>query len=350
MTTEPMKTTEPMAGPMARPAAVPAGLELRPFAGEADLHAFVDIFRAANEADRIDERTSYEGMANWVGHPSEHFDAGRDIVVATGDGAPVGYGWTSWVDATDGVRDYGTRGHVHPAWRRQGVGTAILRHNEAHLRDLAAEHAAERPRVYGAFAPDRRPGAVALLEHNGYRAVRWFFDMVRPDLEAIDVPPLPEGIEIRPVAGREQLRQLFDADVEAFQDHWGGFSANDASFEQWLSDPDYDPSLFIVAWDGEEIAGAVVNAIVEHENRELGRLRGLLDSVFVRRPWRGRGLASALVGRSLALLRERGMTSAWLGVDADNPNGALHLYEKHRFAVDMRSAGYRKPMELEQDR
>jgi ribosomal protein S18 acetylase RimI-like enzyme len=177
--------------------------------------------------------------------------------------------------------------------------------------------------------------------------VRWFFDMVRPHLDEIVVPDLPDGLEIRPIAGRAQMRQLFDADVEAFQDHWGGFDASDESFESWFTDPEIDPTLIVAAWDGDEIAGAVVNVINEHENRELGRLRGLLDSVFVRRAWRGRGLGAALVARSLVLLRDSGMTSAWLGVDADNPTGALRLYEKAGFAVHTRGAAYRKPLEID---
>jgi mycothiol synthase len=332
--------------PVATAAGLPAGVRLRPFAGDADLPAFVDIFRAANQADGIDERTTLEGMRNWVGYPSRTFDAGRDVVVASVNGQPVAYGWTSWVDTSDGVREYSTRGHVHPDWRRRGVGTAILRRNEAHLGQLAAEHETDRPRVYAAFAPERRPGAVALVERNGYQPVRYFFDMVRPNLDDIAVPQLPEKIEIRPVVGRAQMRQLFDADVEAFRDHWGGFDATDESFEQWVSDPDYDPALFVVAWEGDQIAGAVTNVIQAKENQELGRRRGLLDSVFVRRPWRGRGLGSALVGLSLRLLRDHGMESAWLGVDADNPMGALRLYQKAGFEVDVRSTGYRKPLEV----
>jgi mycothiol synthase len=335
---------------MEEPITSPAieGVTLRPFAGESDLPAFVAIATAANRADGVEERPTLDGLRNWVAHPSRTFVAERDVVVASADGEPIGYGWTSWVDTTDGTRDYATRGYVHPDWRRRGVGTAILRRNEAHLRGLAAGHETDRPRMFTGFAPERRPGAVALLEANGYQPVRYFFDMVRPTLDEIEVPELPGGIEIRPVSGRQQMRQLFDADVEAFLDHWGGFDATEAAFEQWFTDPDYDPSLFVVAWDGDEIAGAVNNVIMEQENEELGRKRGLLDSVFVRRPWRGRGLGSALVGRSLALLKERGMTSAWLGVDADNPLGALRLYEKAGFAVDTRAAAYRKPMEVNQ--
>jgi mycothiol synthase len=332
--------------PMGAAAGLPAGVRLRPFAGDTDLPAFVDIFRAANEADHIEERTTIEAMRNWLGYPSTTFDADRDVVVASLDGEPIGYGWTSWVDTSDGLREYGTRGHVHPAWRRQGIGSVILRHNEAHLRDLAAGHDTDRPRVYGAYSPERRLGNVALLARNGYQPVRYFFEMVRPTLDDIRLSDLPAGIEMRPVAGRSQLRQLFDADVEAFLDHWGGFDASDQAFEQWLADPEYDPALFVVAWDGDEIAGGVTNVIQIKENEEFGRKRGLLDSVFVRRPWRGRGLAAALVARSLQLLRERGMSSATLGVDADNPTGARRLYENAGFVVDVRSTGYRKPLEV----
>jgi mycothiol synthase len=337
----------PLTDELTAPAAtLPPGVSLRPFAGDADLAAFVEIFRAGNVADGMDERTTLEAMRNWASHPSRSFDASRDVVVAVAGEQPVAYGYTRWADTSDGMREYETRGYVHPEWRRRGIGTAILRYNEAHLRELAAEQQVDTPRVYGAYAPERRPGAMALAEANGYRPVRWFFDMVRPTLDGIVVPELPAGLEIRPVHGRQQLRQLFDADVEAFLDHWGGFDATDESFEQWFTDPDYDPTLFVVAWDGEQIAGGVTNVILAAENRELGRQRGLLDSVFVRRPWRGRGLASALVGLSLELLRDHGMGSATLGVDADNPNGALRLYQNAGFEVDVRSTGYRKPMEV----
>ncbi|HTE65266.1 MAG TPA: GNAT family N-acetyltransferase, partial [Candidatus Binatia bacterium] len=176
----------------------PGGLELRPFQGEPDLAAMIRVFNAANVEDRIDERLSVEAMRNWVEHPSPHFDPAGDIVLAVADGEVAGYGWTSWVDTTDGLREYATRGHVHPAWRRRRVGSALLCHNEARLRRLAAGHDTERPRTYAAYAPERRPGAVALLLGTGYQPVRYFFDMVRPTLEDIAVPALPDGLEIRP--------------------------------------------------------------------------------------------------------------------------------------------------------
>jgi len=312
-----------------------------------DLSDFVRIGNAANEADGIDERSSEAGLANWLLADRANYHPAADLVVATVDGQMAGYGFVDWVETGEGTRQYRTRGHVDPAWRRQGVGTAILAHNEARLVEIAAGHPDDLPRVFGAFAPERRVGAVALVTGAGYQPVRYFFDMVRPTLDEIDLPPLPEGMEIRGVSDMDGYRRLFAADTEAFLDHWGGFDASEASFQQWLKEPNFDPSLFVIAWDGDEIAGAVINGIDAEENEALGRRRGLLDSVFVRRPWRRRGLAAALVGRSLALLRERGMTSAWLGVDADNPTGALGVYERAGFEVHLRSSAYQKPMEIQ---
>ena len=89
----------------------------------------------------------------------------------------------------------------------------------------------------------------------------------------------------------------------------------------------------------------MLNAIYADENEALGLRRGWLDSVFTRRAWRRRGLARALIVRSFHLLRERGMDTAALGVDADNPSGALGLYESFGFVTVERGAAWRKPME-----
>jgi mycothiol synthase len=203
-----------------------------------------------------------------------------------------------------------------------------------------------RPLIFGSWASDLNKRKGRLLAAAGYTPARYFFEMLRPSLNEVEVAPMPDGLELRPIGrDRESQKQLWDADVEAFQDHWGGFDASDAAFEAWLARPDQDPDLWVVAWDGDEIAGAVVNTIYQSDNEAFGRLRGWLDSVFVRRAWRRRGLGSALVARSLVRLGEAGMTEAMLGVDSDNPSGALALYERAGFEVHRRSTAYRKPME-----
>lgn len=325
---------------------LPEGFRLRPYAGEADIPAIVDVTNRALEHDAVPFRWSVPDAKARYSHPSEMFNAARDVTIAEVDGVPVAYGDRSWVDTTlEYFREYRCDGAVLPEWRRQGVGTTLLAENIRLQTELARTHDTDRPRILGSWTSDRMAGAHALLRKFGYEKVRWFFEMTRPVNEPIPDVPMPDGLEVRPVRP-EMLRQIWDADVEAFQDHWGGFDSSDASFKRWQEDPSFDPSLWVIAYDGDEVAGGVVNGIDAEENAALGVKRGWLHSVFTRRPWRRRGLARALIARSLVAIRERGMDTGILGVDADNPTGALGLYEGIGFGVAERSTAWRKPLDL----
>ena len=133
-------------------AAAPAGLVLRPYAGEADVAAIVRISNAENEA----------GERVWLGTPSEQFDARRDIVVAELEGEVVAFAGQEWIDLREGDRrSYRVWGSVDPAHRRRGIGTALLADNERRARALAATHDVELRRAFGSFSADGRPGAAA---------------------------------------------------------------------------------------------------------------------------------------------------------------------------------------------
>ena len=183
-----------------------------------------------------------------------------------------------------------------------------------------------------------------LLEAAGYEAVRYYYSMVRPTCDDLPDAPLPVGLEIREVRP-EHLPAIWAADQEAFRDHWGYFPGTDADYQRFVSDPvTGDTSLWRVAWDGDEVAGQVRSYISPEENARHGRLRGYTESISVRRPWRRRGLARALIGASFPLLRARGMTEAALGVDTENTSGALRVYETCGFRPVSRSTTYRKPL------
>jgi ribosomal protein S18 acetylase RimI-like enzyme len=93
------------------------------------------------------------------------------------------------------------------------------------------------------------------------------------------------------------------------------------------------------------VAGQVLTYIDAAENTEYHRKRGHTEFISVRRPWRRRGLARALIARSLRVQKELGMTQSALGVDTQNLHGALRLYESMGFEVVKQSATYRKPLE-----
>ena len=318
-------------------------LALRPYAGAADIAALVEIINGEWQHDGLPERVTVADKQAEYGTPSEQFDPLRDITIAEIGGRPVGYAIRGWNDASDSeLREYRTDGSVLPEWRGQGIGRALLRESMRLATVLADSNQTSRARAFGSLSHEHQPRDEALLRSEGYQPARFFFDMVRPSLDDVPAVPLPEGLEIRPVT-RDDAPAIFRADAEAFRDHWGGFEHSPEELQRWLDSPELDPDLWLIAFDGAEIAGGVINAVYSEENAALGVNRFWLDSVFTRRPWRGRGLARALISRSLVMMRERGLSSAILGVDADNPTGALGLYESLDFAVEHRSTAWRKP-------
>ncbi len=326
----------------------------------------VEVYAACAAADGLDDVMTEADMANLIENPVDS-DPAYDCLIAEIGGRIVGYSWISHRLETSGdsaerpvgdgaerpVGDsaerpagdeiHSHRGYVHPAWRRRGLGTAMLRQawRRAAERSLSSEPAS--PRLLQTFMLETETAAHALARHFDYSPVRYAFKM-RRDL-ALPVPklPLPAGVEIRP-ARPEHFRSIWDAQKEAFQDHWGYAPWPEEAYQRFLDFPHYDPTLWRVAWDGDQVAGMVLSFVNADENAQFKRLRGYTEDIAVRRPWRRRGLASALIARSLEALKERGMSQAALGVDAENQTGALRVYQRLGYTVVQQWTVYRRPL------
>ena len=225
-----------------------------------------------------------------------------------------------------------------------GIGTALYLATRARLAAELADDPRPGPRELRSYALEDEASDRALLADHGYVAVRYGFEMRRFITGTLPEHPLPAGLEMRRVT-EDQHRAIFDADNEAFEDHWGHREPEEGDFTARFHGPEADPSIWCVAWDGDQVAGVVMNAIFGEENAALGVRRGWLEHVSVRRPWRGRGLAKALCAASFRVLREQGMDEAWLGVDGANPTGALQLYEGLGFTAHRRWMAYGRPLD-----
>lgn len=268
------------------------------------------------------------------------FDPPRDLVVAEVDGRMVGFGQASR-QVRDGIAVYWTFGTVLREFRRRGLGRAIVRANEARGRETATRFQDSDGRVFASWVDDKEGGAHELLTSEDYEPARYGFVMRRDSLDDVSDVAMPEGLKLRPVSP-DQHRAIFEADDESFHDHWGHRDATEEDFVSRYAEPELDTSLWRVAWDGDQVAGSVMSYIWRSENEELGLRRGWLERISVRRPWRRRGLARALIASALLGLREAGMEDAMLGVDTENLTGALGLYDSMGFAVSDRKTHYRK--------
>ena len=315
------------------------GLRFRPFDPERDYEAYVDLIREANTADRIDYIPTVENLRADHAHGDE-YDPRRDVLLAEIGDELVAAAETL-VRTRDGIGNHHLEGWVRPAWRRRGLGRALLHWTERRAAEVARVDGRGPERALVAWPDEEQIGATRLYESEGYRIVRYGFQMVRDLTEPIPDVLLPDGLELRPVDPADH-RRIWDADVEAFRDHWNAAVRTEADYESWFATPELDTSLWRVAWDGDEVAGSVMTFVWAEENATLGMARGWLEHISVRRPWRRRGLASALIAESLHALREAGISEAALGVDAENVTGALRVYEGMGFRRDRTGVAYRK--------
>jgi len=177
----------------------------------------------------------------------------------------------------------------------------------------------------------------------GYEAITYMAEMVRPSVDDLPDHPLPDGLEIRPVR-EEEIRMIWEADHEAFRDHWGYVGPSEAGYARFRSFPYLDPTLWKIAWDDEGVAGQVKSFIDPAQNEAFGRQRGWTENISTSRRWRRKGVAKALIVESIRELAARGMTEVALGVHKENPNGAYQLYESLGYEVVRTWTTYRKPL------
>jgi mycothiol synthase len=286
----------------------------RPF-GADDLGAFAEMCNALEESllgrpGKVDA----QAVAGWLGR-------GGSLLIEDEDGPAAGV----FVDVRGPLGIYG--GVVHPRAHGRGHGTRLVDFAEAWIDG-------QRPAKIHTWTLAGDTAADALFTSRGYREVRRFWDM------AIDLaaePPPPVTVEVETFGGEEaDARAFYAALDEAFSDHWEHHSLGfDVWWEEKQAQPDYDPSLWFLIRDGDEVAAVARNDPDRHGG-------GYVGALGVRRPWRGKGYGKVLLQHSFREFHRRGQRRVSLGVDAASPTGATRLYESVGMHVELESVVYEK--------
>jgi mycothiol synthase len=220
-------------------------------------------------------------------------------------------------------------GFVHPDQQGRGLGAWLVAKVEERARELGL------PKLYAfSLAGDKR--AHQLFEQFGMLELRRYYRMM---IELDGPPPAPEwpqGLNVETFKP-EDAKAFHDATTEAFEDEWNFVAM---PFEEWremrfVKDPDFDPTLWFIVREGDEIA-----AVMRNEPDRSGA--GFVGLIGVRKPWRKRGIALALLRHAFAEFYRRGKRSVALGVDAENPTGATRLYERAGMHVAFEAVVYGK--------
>jgi mycothiol synthase len=276
-----------------------------------DIPAVASVGRACDIAD-IGEVDTDE---NWL-HDDwtrPRFDPSTDAWVVSGQGGKVVAFAYTW-DEEPHVR-FDSGGWVHPDHRGRGLGTALV-------QEVAQVPAGSAIRVLHSFDADasgaRDPdasGARILFEALGYQPEREYLHMEIDVAKGFAVGDAPAGIVVRPRTEADD-RDIVAVMADAFNDPWNYEEARQEFHESKI----YDPSLWLIALDGNEAVGALFGYLTNG--------RGQISALGVRDGWRRRGIGQALLRASFLRFRERAAHNVRLNVDRDNVFGATRLYER----------------------
>jgi mycothiol synthase len=298
----------------------------------ADLDALIS---AAEDADDPSSRHSLAELQE--AFDSRVADPGRDAVVGRdADGTLVAYGWNHPHTADTSPRRVHLAGTVHPAWRGRGIGRAVLGWQLARAQEFHAEtrRPGHGPLQVIAYADEKQTAQRSLYEHHGLKPTRWLADMF---LTFSGPPPpavAPAGIRLVPLSHKllEPVRVVHN---EAFADRWGAQPIDAVSWDEQLNRRGSRLSWSWVALAAatSEVVGYVTNAAYEQDWEAQGFSEGWTDRLGVRRCWRGRGVASALLRRSMQSFYEAGLDAAGIGIDSDGPSDPFGRYLRLGYRV-----------------
>ena len=298
-----------------------------------DLEAVLAVINACDLADDgMLDHTLDELRAFWQ---SPDFNLDTDAwLVSTSEGRIVG---TADVDRHH-VRIYSFI-RVHPDYRGRGIEPELLHLTEARAQQLVALAPSHARVVLGNWVSPADNTTRQLLEQAGYKLVRKFWRMEKVLDRAAPVPAWPAGITVHNLVVGKEERTVYEMAEEAFQDHWGNQPSTYEEFEHWHMKRDgFDPTLWFLAFDGDQLAGAILCEYQKDMNL------GWVGQLAVRRPWRRKGLGNALLLHAFAEFYRRGIHKVGLGVDSQNLTGATRLYEKVGMHVALEHNTYEKEL------
>jgi mycothiol synthase len=301
----------------------------RPYAGEADLQAVCELLNACDAVDHLDDNYSVDSLRTELTDP--RLDPARDIRVWTdAAGRMIAYGQLWSTPNVEDVQDASLYMRVHPDVREADLEPEIVAWGTERAREVGRER--NKPVQLRSGTKDFDAARRATLERLGFAPIRYSYKMARPLDQPIPEPQFPAGYTLRHVADEAGIAEWVATFNESFIDHWSFHPTTVEERTHWMTDSHYlaERDLVAVAPDGQ--FGAFCLCWIDpEENERNNRNEGWIDVLGTRRGHRKIGLGRAMLLAGMHHLKAEGIAVAVLGVDAENPTGALRLYESVGF-------------------
>ena len=311
----------------------------------ADDPAWVELLAAIEAVDRRGEVLGPEDLEDEWASVWARPDTDATFVWDGDDLVAFG-----WLRSMPGAREHHRVwcwGGVRPDRRGAGIGRQLLAWQVEQARAVAERMDPALPTDVQVEATDTMTELARLARRLGFEPARRFLEVARNVSTPIEVvAPLP-GVTMTPWdAGIDEAVRV--AHGEAFADHWGSEPPSAEEWQQWhTGHRAFRADLSFVALDDATgaVAGYVLCAAYPQDWAEVGHREVWVQSIGTDRAWRGRGVARSVLTAALAATGEAAdaFERVILGVDADNPTGALQLYRSLDFADVRATTTFSRP-------
>jgi mycothiol synthase len=318
-----------------------AGISWRPLTLD-DVSVLHELVRAIEIVDEAPLVTSLDEIRQLMSDPDIEL-VDDSLGGFTADGGLACFGAAQLRGLAPGRRAASLAGGVHPDHRRRGLGRTVLHWSEERGRERLAGQRDEVPHFLEVWSYEQSDDRRRLFSASGFEPIRYYEEMRRPLDSSIPDLPLPAGLRLEAWSSQrdDAIRRAHN---EAFTDHWGSSPLSRESWVQrFVGSPHFRPDLTWCVLDGDEVAAYCLSYHSPDDTQVAGLREAWLGQIGVRRAWRRRGLASALVCHVMRLMAQAGLERAGLQVDSDNPTGAGALYRRLGFVTSQREIRWAKP-------
>ena len=169
-----------------------------------------------------------------------------------------------------------------------------------------------------AWSHGDNPAAARLAAKQGWERTRELWVMRRPAAGLPAAPEAPEGIVVRGFEPGDEA-ELLRVNAAAFAHHPEQGSLDEAGLRERMSEPWFDASGLITAWEGEKL-------LAFHWTKRHSETEGEVYVVGVDPAAQSRGLGKLVTLLGLRHLADAGVHAIHLYVEGDN-TPAVRLYE-----------------------
>jgi len=307
-----------------------------------DKNDYQELLNACLVSTKYDQIDSQSILRNVIGSMEDLQkviesikDKSNNIIVVESESNFIGFSYIKWWTENDGIWLYLHLHYLLPQWRKKGVFGQMFEWAENRIREIAKSHNTKGKGMFGSNATSTEIEKTKLLLDTGYKQVFSRVEMIFTDFNNLQDKNLPADYMLKSVNSKHfhvMLKVLEKAYLT--REHTAIYTEED--YEEFVNNPNNDPSLWYVAWYKNEIIGYVLS--------EIRSGAGVITEVVVDEKHRRRGLATILTIKNLLNLQKRGVKKVYLDTNGEDISGARSMYEKIGFRKTITDYRYRKPL------